>query len=101
LIYEEYFKKRLSDVYDLSVIKYMNGEGFIEYNDIKLQVEWELNISVEGRILLVLSIPGFFDRPNQNIKLYGKKDIQFGRLTVIILKLVIFNVIVSQIQDQE
>ena len=79
MITKNYFKKRLSDMYDLSIIKYLSGEGNIEFNSKKISVNWELNLSVDSNINLVLFISGFVftdDLKDDSIKVkfYGKTN---------------------------
>lgn len=51
----EYFERRLSELFELSPIEYENGNGLLKSQNKEIQVDWELNVSITGDTLLILS----------------------------------------------
>ncbi len=52
---KDYFRKRLFDLYELSPVKYLNGKGFISDNNNKISIDFELNVSISGDVIFVIS----------------------------------------------
>ncbi len=52
---EDYFKNRLFDLYEFSPVKYLNGKGFLSDNNNKISIEFELNVSISGDVIFVIS----------------------------------------------
>ena len=52
---KEYFKQRLSDIYEFSLIDYLSGEGSLQLENSDIHVKWELCVDVSGQMLLIIS----------------------------------------------
>jgi hypothetical protein len=55
MVGKEYFERRIGDIYHLSPIAYMSGEGDLRDQMESIKVQWELNVSITGEHLLVLT----------------------------------------------
>ena len=55
MVGKEYFEHRIGDIYHLSPIAYMSGEGNLRDQVESIKVQWELNVSITGEHLLVLT----------------------------------------------
>ena len=55
MVGKEYFERRIGDIYHLSPIAYMSGEGNLLDRAESIEVQWELNVSITGEHLLVLT----------------------------------------------
>jgi hypothetical protein len=55
MVGKEYFERRIGDIYHLSPIAYMSGEGDLRDQTESIKVQWELNVSITGEYLLVLT----------------------------------------------
>lgn len=58
LMDENVFSKRLGDIYDYSLLKYMNGEAVISSGAQAQDVHWELCLDVSGETHLQISYSG-------------------------------------------
>ena len=52
---QPYFERRLGDIFNLSPIPYIAGNGELSDGTTPIQVQWELNVSVTGEPVLALS----------------------------------------------
>ena len=73
MVGEEFFAKRLGEAFSASIIPYISGKGAVSVDDSDnvQQVSWELNVSVKGEALLVLS-GSIILQDNQFFGLKGK-----------------------------
>jgi hypothetical protein len=55
MVGKDYFERRIGDIYYLSPIAYMGGEGDLRDQMESIKVQWELNVSITGEHLLVLT----------------------------------------------
>ncbi len=70
MLSQEYFERRLFDLFELSPIKYIKGQGFLINSNERISIDWELNVSIIGEILFVLSSDEiiFNDSNNRHFK---------------------------------
>lgn len=54
---KEYFKKRLIDIYDYSILPYKSGTGIFLWDGDEYSVRWEVIVAITGELILVISIP--------------------------------------------
>lgn len=53
---KDYFENRLKDIYHLSIIDYLCGNGIlIDTNGSEFQISWELCVDLSGKLLIVLT----------------------------------------------
>lgn len=52
---QEYFERRIGDIFDLSPIPYISGSGDLRNLNYSVSVDWELNVSITGESILVLT----------------------------------------------
>lgn len=71
MVGEEYFRKRLVDIYDYSLMKYECGSGNLELGGVSYEVTWEAAISVSADLILVLSVPSLPEFDSSRLKEFG------------------------------
>ncbi len=75
---EDYFKKRLIDIYDYSILPYKSGTGVFLWDGDEYYVRWGIVVSVTGEPILVISIPRLSkyspDQHNHRGCLNGESD---------------------------
>lgn len=72
---KKYFRDRLSDIYDYSLIQYLSGNGNLKSNNQNIQVDWELCVDLSGEIIFVVSNSrsrSLFYNSNETFNLSGK-----------------------------
>ncbi len=77
MVGEDYFRRRLGDIYELSPVPYLHGTGIFSSDVGRYDVEWELNAAITGNHTLVLSMQEYPD-----FGLFGRSGQRFTNWTL-------------------